>query len=46
MYPDADATKGHGGDTHLADVFAIEGTDDPDETRKGLSAVAVEIQGS
>jgi phytanoyl-CoA hydroxylase len=46
VYPDADATKGHGGDTHPADVFAIEGADDPDETRNGLSAVAGKIQGS
>ena len=44
-YPDADATKGHGGDTHLADVFAIEGADDPDETRNGLSAVAAKYKG-
>jgi hypothetical protein len=45
VYPDADATNGHGGDTHLADVFAIEGADDPDETRNGLSAVAAKYKG-
>jgi phytanoyl-CoA hydroxylase len=45
VYPDADQTKGHGGDTHLADIFAIEGADDPDETRNALSRVAAKYAG-
>lgn len=45
VYPDADDTTGHGGDTHLGDIFAIEGADDPDETHNGLSAVAAKYRG-
>ena len=45
VYPDADDCSGHGGDTHLADIFAIEGADDTDETRNGLSAVAAKYRG-
>jgi ectoine hydroxylase-related dioxygenase (phytanoyl-CoA dioxygenase family) len=45
VYPDADATTGHGGDTHLADIFAIDGADDPDETRNGLLRVAARYPG-
>ena len=45
VYPDADETQGHGGDTHLADIFAIEGADDPDESRNGLARVAAKYAG-
>ena len=45
VYPDADATTGHGGDKDLADIFAIEGADDPDETRNGLLRVAAKYPG-
>ena len=31
---------GHGGDTHLADIHAISGADDPDPARNELSPVA------
>jgi phytanoyl-CoA hydroxylase len=40
VYPDADHTKGHGGDTHLADIFEVSGADDPDERVNDLAAVA------
>jgi phytanoyl-CoA hydroxylase len=45
IYPDADETRGHGGDVQLADMFAIEGADDPDETRNGLTPVAAKYAG-
>jgi phytanoyl-CoA hydroxylase len=45
VYPDADASAGHGGDVHLADMFAIEGADDPDEARNGLTPVAAKYAG-
>jgi phytanoyl-CoA hydroxylase len=45
VYPDADETTGHGGDTQLADMFAISGADDPDETRNGLTPVAARYPG-
>jgi phytanoyl-CoA hydroxylase len=45
VYPDADATRGHGGDAHLAGMFAIEGADDPDESRNGLTPVAAKYAG-
>jgi ectoine hydroxylase-related dioxygenase (phytanoyl-CoA dioxygenase family) len=45
VYPDADHTRGHGGDTHLADVFEVAGADDPDEARNGLAAVAAKYAG-
>jgi phytanoyl-CoA hydroxylase len=45
VYPDADESRGHGGDTHLADMFAIEGADDPDEARNGLTPVAARYAG-
>jgi phytanoyl-CoA hydroxylase len=44
-YPDADESRGHGGDVHLADMFAIEGADDPDEARNGLTPVAARYAG-
>jgi phytanoyl-CoA hydroxylase len=45
VYPDADESKGHGGDTRLADIFAIDGADDPDERRNGLTPVAAKYAG-
>jgi phytanoyl-CoA hydroxylase len=45
VYPDADETRGHGGDVHLSDMFAIEGADDPDEARNGLTPVAAHYAG-
>lgn len=45
VYPDADDSTGHGGDTQLADIFAIDGADNPDETHNGLSAVAAKYHG-
>jgi phytanoyl-CoA hydroxylase len=40
VYPDADASRGHGGDVHLAGIPSIRGADDPDEARNGLTPVA------
>jgi phytanoyl-CoA hydroxylase len=40
VYPDADETRGHGGDVHLGDIYAVENADDPDENRNGLTPVA------
>jgi phytanoyl-CoA hydroxylase len=45
VYPDADASTGHGGDVHLADIPSIEGADDPDESRNGLTPVAARYAG-
>jgi phytanoyl-CoA hydroxylase len=45
VYPDADATKGHGGDLLLADIAPVSGTDDPDESRNGLTPVAAKYAG-
>jgi phytanoyl-CoA hydroxylase len=45
VYPDADETRGHGGDTHLRDIFAVRGADDPDEARNGLAPVAAKYAG-
>jgi phytanoyl-CoA hydroxylase len=45
VYPDADETSGHGGDTQLADMFAVSGADDPDETVNGLVPVAAKYAG-
>jgi phytanoyl-CoA hydroxylase len=45
VYPDADETKGHGGDVHLADMVRIVGADDPDEARNGLTPVAARYAG-
>jgi phytanoyl-CoA hydroxylase len=45
VYPDADPSKGHGGDTHLAGIRSIEGADDPDESRNGLRPVAAKYAG-
>jgi phytanoyl-CoA hydroxylase len=45
VYPDVDESTGHGGDSHLADMFAITGADDPDEARNGLTPVAAKYAG-
>ena len=45
VYPDADESKGHGGDLVLADISAISGADDPDELRNGLTPVAAKYPG-
>ena len=45
VYPDADATRGHGGDAHLADMVAVSGADDPDERVNDLAAVAAKYPG-
>jgi ectoine hydroxylase-related dioxygenase (phytanoyl-CoA dioxygenase family) len=45
VYPDADATKGHGGDVQLAGIPSITGADDPDESRNGLTPVAARYAG-
>jgi phytanoyl-CoA hydroxylase len=45
VYPDADESTGHGGDTHLADIEPVAGGDDPDEARNGLTPVAARYAG-
>jgi phytanoyl-CoA hydroxylase len=45
VYPDADATKGHGGTSHLADIHAVSGADDPDESVNDLARVAAKYPG-
>jgi phytanoyl-CoA hydroxylase len=45
VYPDVDESAGHGGDVHLAGMFAIAGADDPDESRNGLTPVAAKYAG-
>ncbi len=45
VYPDADTSRGHGGDTQLADIPSITGADDPDEARNGLTPVAARYPG-
>jgi phytanoyl-CoA hydroxylase len=45
VYPDVDETAGHGGDAHLADMVAIAGADDPNESRNGLTPVAAGYEG-
>jgi phytanoyl-CoA hydroxylase len=45
VYPDADEAAGHGGDTRLAGIFEVEGADDPDESRNGLSPVGAKYAG-
>jgi ectoine hydroxylase-related dioxygenase (phytanoyl-CoA dioxygenase family) len=45
VYPDADESKGHGGDVHLADVEPVTGADDPDESRNALAPVAARYAG-
>jgi phytanoyl-CoA hydroxylase len=45
VYPDADESRGHGGDTRLADIPSVSGADDPDESRNDLTAVAARYAG-
>jgi ectoine hydroxylase-related dioxygenase (phytanoyl-CoA dioxygenase family) len=45
VYPDADETKGHGGDIHLADIHAVSGADDPDESVNDLARIAAKYPG-
>jgi phytanoyl-CoA hydroxylase len=45
IYPDVDELAGHGGDLQLADIPAIAGADDPDESRNELTAVAAPYRG-
>jgi len=45
VYPDADESKGHGGDFHLADIQAVSGADDPDESRNELTPIAEKYAG-
>jgi phytanoyl-CoA hydroxylase len=45
VYPDADKSKGHGGDFHLADIHAVDGADDPDESRNELAPIAAKYAG-
>jgi ectoine hydroxylase-related dioxygenase (phytanoyl-CoA dioxygenase family) len=45
VYPDADESKGHGGDVHLADIHAVSGADDPDESRNELAPIAARYAG-
>ena len=46
VYPDADASRGHGGDVLLADITAVTGADDPDVSRNQLAAVAARYAGA
>jgi phytanoyl-CoA hydroxylase len=45
IYPDVDEAAGHGGDVLLADIPAVAGADDPDESRNDLTAVAAKYPG-
>jgi phytanoyl-CoA hydroxylase len=45
VYPDVDEHSGHGGDVGLADITAVAGADDPDESRNDLTAVAAKYPG-
>jgi chlorinating enzyme len=45
VYPDADEDAGHGGDRQLADIPSISGSDDPDERRNELAAIAAKYPG-
>lgn len=45
VYPDADESRGHGGDAHLADIVSVAGADDPDEHRNGLTPIAARYAG-
>lgn len=45
VYPDADTSRGHGGDAQLAGIPSITGADDPDEARNGLTPVAARYSG-
>jgi phytanoyl-CoA hydroxylase len=45
VYPDVDESKGHGGDFHLADIHAVSGADDPDESVNDLARIAAKYPG-
>jgi ectoine hydroxylase-related dioxygenase (phytanoyl-CoA dioxygenase family) len=45
VYPDADVSRGHGGDVALADIRPVAGADDPDESVNGLAPVAARYRG-
>jgi phytanoyl-CoA hydroxylase len=45
VYPDANESKGHGGDVRLADIHAVNGADDPDESVNELSPIAAKYAG-
>ena len=45
VYPDADESKGHGGDFHLAGIQAVGGADDPDESVNELAPIAAKYPG-
>ena len=45
VYPDADESKGHGGDVRLADIHAVSGADDPDESKNELAPIAAKYAG-
>jgi len=45
VYPDIDESKGHGGDTHLADIHPVSGAYDPDESLNDLARIAAKYPG-
>jgi phytanoyl-CoA hydroxylase len=45
VYPDADESKGHGGDLHLAGIHPVSGADDPDESVNQLAPIAARYAG-
>jgi phytanoyl-CoA hydroxylase len=45
VYPDVDESRGHGGDVHLADMYAVSGADDPDESVNDLARIAAKYPG-
>lgn len=45
VYPDVDESKGHGGDLNLADIHAVSGADDPDESVNDLAKIAAKYPG-
>jgi ectoine hydroxylase-related dioxygenase (phytanoyl-CoA dioxygenase family) len=45
VYPDADESRGHGGTFQLADIQAVSGADDPNESANDLTAIAATYPG-
>jgi phytanoyl-CoA hydroxylase len=45
VYPDVDESKGHGGNFQLADIHAVSGADDPDESVNDLARIAAKYPG-
>ena len=45
VYPDADESRGHGGTFQLADIHAVSGADDPDESVNDLATIAAKYPG-